>query len=146
MGYRTVYDIFAINDSSSLYHSDCAILLSEPEIHFDNCWCRPGAGDPDILSMPANKKHLTTSAWQRFLKVTAALLGGYAVALSFHLMLMHIVSKKQVVATMSFSVYIVWCALMIIAFLAHKGWKVWLWYLAATIVFLMPSVYQFMKQ
>ena len=37
--------------------------------------------------MPANKKYLTPSPWQRFAKISAAILGGLIVALMFHLAL-----------------------------------------------------------
>ena len=88
--------------------------------------------------MPANKKYLTQSVLQRTLKITAALLGGYLVTTSFHLFLMAFLNKKDVYITMHFSVYIIWAGLMVIAFLARNGWKIWGWYLLAATVFFSP--------
>ncbi len=91
--------------------------------------------------MPANKKHLTASPWQRLLKITAAIAGGYWVTSSFMLFLMHFFSKKEVLVTMKFMSYLVWVALMIIAFLAKNGWKIWGWYLLAGSIFFSPFIY-----
>ena len=38
--------------------------------------------------------------------------------------------------TMAFSGFIVWVALMVVAFLARNGWKIWLIYLGITLLFL----------
>lgn len=92
--------------------------------------------------MPANKKHLTASPWQRFLKISAALLGGYMVSLTFHLLIMHLVDSKDTFMTMKFSVYIMWCFLMIIAFIAKSGWRIWAWYLGLSILFFAPFLSQ----
>jgi hypothetical protein len=88
--------------------------------------------------MPANKKHLTTSGWQRLLKVTAAFVGGYMVTMSLHLFLMVFVDKATIFITMKFSVYIVWAVLMIVAFLSRSGWKIWVVYLGLSLIFYLP--------
>jgi hypothetical protein len=85
--------------------------------------------------MPANPKYLTQSKWQRFLKITAAILGGYFVSVSFHLALASWLNRANVLITMAYSGFIVWVALMIIAFLAKNGWKIWGIYLLLTLIF-----------
>jgi len=88
--------------------------------------------------MPANKKHLTASAWQRLLKVTAAFIGGYMVTMSLHLLLMTFLDRTTVFITMRFSVYLLWATLMVIAFLARNGWKIWALYLGLSLIFFLP--------
>ncbi|UAY56923.1 hypothetical protein [Arachidicoccus terrestris] len=88
--------------------------------------------------MPANKKHLTASPWQRLLKITAAFIGGYMVTMSLHLLLMTFLDKSTVFMTMKFSVYILWCVLMILAFLSTNGWKIWGIYLGLSLLFFLP--------
>ena len=96
--------------------------------------------------MPANKKYLTTSPLQRTLKITAAIVGGYMVSTAFHQFLMLFLPKKEMYMTMHFSVYIMWAVLMIMAFLAKNGWKIWGWYLLASVVLFSPFLYQFINQ
>ena len=85
--------------------------------------------------MPANPKYLTQSKWQRFAKITAAILGGYLVSVSFHLALATYFNRANIVITMAFSGFILWVALMIVAFLAKSAWKIWLIYIGLTILF-----------
>ncbi|WP_281638106.1 hypothetical protein [Flavobacterium marginilacus] len=85
--------------------------------------------------MPANPKYLTLSKGQRFLKITAAIIGGYLVSVSFHLALASWLDKAAVIMTMSFSGFILWVGLMIVAFLAKNGWKIWGIYLLITFIF-----------
>lgn len=86
--------------------------------------------------MPANPKYLTQSKGQRFAKITAAILGSYLVAISFHLALASWFNRANIMITMAFSGFVLWVALMIIAFLAKNGWKIWLIYLGLSLVFL----------
>lgn len=92
--------------------------------------------------MPANKKYLTAAPWQRLLKITAAIIGGYLVTNSFLLFLLYYFSKKEVLVTMKFLSYLIWVVLMVIAFLAKSGWKIWAWYLLISIVFFIPFFYR----
>jgi len=85
--------------------------------------------------MPANPKYLTQSKWQRFAKITAAILGGYFVSVTFHLALASWLNRANVLMTMAFSGFILWVALMVVAFLAKSGWKIWGVYLLLTLVF-----------
>ena len=85
--------------------------------------------------MPANPKYLTQSKWQRFAKITAAIVGGYLVSISFHLALASWFDRANIIITMAFSGFILWIALMVIAFLAKNGLKIWLIYLALSCLF-----------
>jgi hypothetical protein len=85
--------------------------------------------------MPANPKYLTKSPWQRFAKITAAILGGYFVSVTFHLALASWLNRANVLMTMAFSGFILWVALMVVAFLAKSGWKIWGIYILLTLVF-----------
>ncbi|MAU15838.1 MAG: hypothetical protein CMH46_09900 [Muricauda sp.] len=84
--------------------------------------------------MPANKKYLTPSPWQRFAKISAAILGGLIVALMFHLALASWFDHVTIIITSTFSVFILWAILMVIAFLGKNGWKVWAVYLLISLV------------
>ncbi|KUJ63132.1 hypothetical protein AR687_02965 [Flavobacteriaceae bacterium CRH] len=85
--------------------------------------------------MPANPKYLTQSKWQRFAKITAAILGGYFVSVTFHLALASWFNRANVLMTTAFTGFILWVALMVIAFLAKSAWKIWVIYLLLTLVF-----------
>ncbi|UZR98512.1 hypothetical protein [Chondrinema litorale] len=86
--------------------------------------------------MPANPKYLTKSKTQRFSKISAAILGGFLVAASFHLSIAAWLGHKQsLFMTYSFTLFILWTVLMFVAFLAHNGWKIWIWYGGITIIF-----------
>nr|WP_315220158.1 hypothetical protein [uncultured Flavobacterium sp.] len=85
--------------------------------------------------MPANPKYLTQSNWQRFAKITAAIVGGYFVSVSFHLALASWFSRVNIMITMAFSGFILWVVLMIIAFLAKSALKIWGLYLLLIFAF-----------
>ncbi|MEM0575846.1 hypothetical protein [Flavobacterium polysaccharolyticum] len=85
--------------------------------------------------MPANPKYLTRSKGQRFLKISAAILGGYLVSISFHLALAAWFNKAAIIMTMAFSSSILWVALMVVAFLGKNGFKIWGIYLLLTLIF-----------
>ena len=85
--------------------------------------------------MPANPKYLTQSKWQRFAKITAAILGGYFVSITFHLALASWFNRANILMTMAFTGFILWVALMVVAFLAKSGWKIWGIYILLTLVF-----------
>ena len=85
--------------------------------------------------MPANPKYLTQSKLQRFAKITAAILGGYFVSISFHLALAAWFNRANILMTMAFSGFILWVALMVVAFLAKNGWKIWGIYILITLFF-----------
>lgn len=87
--------------------------------------------------MPANKKYLS-SPFQRFLKITAGFIGGYFVMISFHLLLTYLFEKKNVIITAGITGYILWSILLLLAFLAKNGWKIWGFYLLLAILFYLP--------
>ncbi|MFZ4862328.1 hypothetical protein ACL9RF_09090 [Sphingobacterium sp. Mn56C] len=89
--------------------------------------------------MPANKKYLSTP-FQRFLKITAGFIGGYAVMLSFHILMTFLFHKSDVIMTAAFTGYILWAVLMVLAFLAKNGWKVWAIYVLLTLIFSLPYI------
>ena len=92
--------------------------------------------------MPANPKYLTQSKWQRFAKVSAAILGGFLVSASFHLMWAAWAgNRKPVLLTYSFTLFLMWCALMLLAFLFKNGYKCWAWYGGASLLFILSAVW-----
>lgn len=88
--------------------------------------------------MPANKKYLTKSPLIRVLKITAGFFGGYAVSVSFHLLLARIFDPGDVLITAYFSGIILWAVLLLIAFLVENVWKTWLVYIVLTLAFSIP--------
>lgn len=84
--------------------------------------------------MPANKKYFS-SPLQRVAKITAGLVGGYAVTVSFFLMLSLWIDRQSVFFALVFAGFLLWCGLLILAFLAQNGWKIWAVYLAVTGLF-----------
>ncbi|AWW32818.1 hypothetical protein DN752_23225 [Echinicola strongylocentroti] len=85
--------------------------------------------------MPANKKHLTTSKSQRFAKITAGFLGGYAVTVSLFMAIAFWVDHINVLSSLRFGGFMLWATLFVVAFLFRNGWKVWGIYLLCTLVF-----------
>jgi len=80
--------------------------------------------------MPANKKYLS-SPGQRWLKITAAIIGGYLVTMLFHNAIgVHLENKGPLALTTAFTAFIMWVGLMIAAFLSKNGWKIWGIYLS----------------
>ncbi len=87
--------------------------------------------------MPAKKEYLSSPS-QKALKVSAAILGGYFVSASFHLMLASVTGHKEIIMlTSTFSLFLMWGIVMIITFLAHNGWTIWGLYLGLTLLFLL---------
>lgn len=85
--------------------------------------------------MPANKKYLTTSSWQRFAKISAGIVGGYIISALLHIALAYwLPNPEMVLITSIYTLYIVWAAIIIMSFLAKNGWKLWAFYLAIIIV------------
>ncbi len=86
--------------------------------------------------MPANKKHLNKHWWQRLNRILAGTLAGYAVMLSFHILLTAFFPKQNVIATSFFTGYICWALLLLWAFIAKNPWLVWITYIGLTLIFL----------
>ena len=85
--------------------------------------------------MPANKKHLTKSLHQRIAKISAAVIGGYLVTMSLHMALALWFDKTTVLITSTFTGFILWAGLMVVAFLGRNGWITWGIYLLLTAFF-----------
>ncbi len=85
--------------------------------------------------MPADRKYLS-SPGQRVLKITAGILGGYLVAILFHNAIGVLLKNKDgLIITSAYTSFLLWAILMVIAFLAKSGWKVWGVYLLLIIIF-----------
>ncbi len=84
--------------------------------------------------MPANKKYLAHSGWTRLSRILVGFIGGFILTISFHLALTVIIDKINVLITMSFTGFILWGSLMIIAFLIKETWKTWSLYLGLTLL------------
>ena len=85
--------------------------------------------------MPANHKYLS-SLGQRILKITAGILGGFIITILFHNALGSLFEEKGgILITSAYTAFLLWAALMVIAFLAKNGWKVWGAYLLLIVVF-----------
>ncbi|RZF61408.1 hypothetical protein [Sphingobacterium corticibacterium] len=86
--------------------------------------------------MPADKKHLSSTG-QRILKITAGILGGYFVSVLLHNAIGSILEDKDgLIVTSAFTSFLVWSFLLVIAFLAKNGWKVWAVYMLLILIFI----------
>ena len=85
--------------------------------------------------MPANPKHLSNSG-QRFLKITAGILGGYFVTIFFHNALGSILHHKgALIITTAYTSFLMWASLLVLAFMSKNGWKIWGIYILLTLIF-----------
>lgn len=67
-----------------------------------------------------------SSPGQRILKITAGILGGFIITILFHNAIGTMLAfKGGLIITTGYTAFILWAALMIIAFLFKNGWKVW---------------------
>lgn len=86
--------------------------------------------------MPANKEYLTRSTKERIAKVSAAVLGGFLVAASSMIAFASWTENPKVVfMSYTYLMLIIWCALMLIAFLFRKAWQCWVVYGSIIVVF-----------
>ncbi len=84
--------------------------------------------------MPANPKYLSTPG-QRILKTSAGLLGGFALSTTVHLALAVIPGiGLNLLVSGTFSGFLLWAVLMVLAFLARNGWMIWAIYLALSLL------------
>ncbi|RAV27946.1 hypothetical protein [Sinomicrobium soli] len=79
--------------------------------------------------MPPNKKYLTHSPLQRFAKISAGFLGGYMITEAFFMAFAAWLDPGNALMTLRFAGGILWVGLMVTAFLARNGWKIWGLYL-----------------
>lgn len=88
-----------------------------------------------MLTMPANKKYLTKSPWIRLCRILLGTVGGYVIMISFHLLLVFIFPKENVIATAFISGYVLWAFLLLWAFLEPKLWRLVLTYILLIVLF-----------
>jgi VIT1/CCC1 family predicted Fe2+/Mn2+ transporter len=94
--------------------------------------------------MPANKKYLTTSIWQKSAKITAGVFGGYVIAALFHMIATLLIPyHKEVLITSIFSLFLLWIILLILPYVFKNGFKVLMMYILVIIVLF--SAYQFLN-
>jgi hypothetical protein len=86
--------------------------------------------------MPANPKYLEKSNGQRFVKITAGILGGYAISLLVHACSLRWFDKEAVLETATFTLFIVWTTLLLLPFFFKNGWTCWLLYLGVSLLLL----------
>ena len=85
--------------------------------------------------MPANKKYLS-SPGQRVLKITAGILGGLIITILFHNAGTSLLQENGwLIITSAYSSFLIWVFLLIMAFMAKNGWKVWGIYLSLIFFF-----------
>ncbi|EKF55020.1 hypothetical protein I215_09166, partial [Galbibacter marinus] len=87
------------------------------------------------FNMPANKKYLTTSPYQKIAKTTAAFIGGYIVTETFFIALISWTNASALIFTLRYAGFILWTALMILAFISKNGWVIWGVYLLIALLF-----------
>ncbi len=75
--------------------------------------------------MPANSKYLSTSVWHKTAKIFSGIIGGYMISAMLHMALaLWLPFQKNMLITAVYSLFVVWCVLLIVPFLFKKGWKV----------------------
>ncbi|MEM6722291.1 MAG: hypothetical protein AAF611_23390 [Bacteroidota bacterium] len=85
--------------------------------------------------MPANKKYLSSTG-QRWLKITAGIIGGFIVTILFHNAIGALMTEKGgLIITSAYTSFIMWALLMIVAFIIKNGWKTWGIYLLLMVIF-----------
>jgi hypothetical protein len=85
--------------------------------------------------MPANPKYLSSTG-QRWLKLTAGILGGFIVTILFHNALgVFLTEKGGLVITSAYTSFLLWAALMVVALMIKNGWKTWGIYLILIVIF-----------
>ncbi|GAB3775873.1 hypothetical protein GCM10028818_20560 [Spirosoma horti] len=85
--------------------------------------------------MPAKTEYLATPG-QRALKISAGIIGGYVLTAALHLLLAVMPPfREQILLSSTFSFFLLWVGLIILAFLARNGWKIWGIYLLSSLIF-----------
>jgi len=75
--------------------------------------------------MPANPKYLSTSAWHKAAKIFSGIIGGYMISAMLHMALsLWVPFQKNMLITAVYTLFVVWCVLLIVPFLFKNGWKV----------------------
>ena len=79
--------------------------------------------------MPANPKYLTTSALQKTVKIFSGVVGGYIISAFLHLALyIWLPFGRDIFTTSTYTLFLVWIALLVVPFLFENGYKVFVIY------------------
>ncbi|MEM9919523.1 MAG: hypothetical protein AAF990_15605 [Bacteroidota bacterium] len=73
---------------------------------------------------------MAQSKWQRFAKITAGFIGGFGVSAAIHIVLAIWFDRSIVLITSSFSSFLLWSVLFVVAYIPRNGWRVWAIYLS----------------
>lgn len=74
--------------------------------------------------MPANPKYLTSSNWQKSIKIITGLIGGYIISALIHMILALVLPfHKEVLITSIFTHFILWGALVIIPYVFKNAYR-----------------------
>tara|TARA_R110000751_G_scaffold79118_1_gene159538 strand:- start:1112 stop:1414 length:303 start_codon:yes stop_codon:yes gene_type:complete len=82
--------------------------------------------------LPANSKYLTSSPVQRAIRLLTGFVGGYLVTTLLHLIAAAYISKSVILITFTFSGFIIWAVLFIVAYIPKKAWQASLTYFGVT--------------
>ncbi|MEM7575473.1 MAG: hypothetical protein AAF433_21395 [Bacteroidota bacterium] len=75
--------------------------------------------------MPANTKYLSSIGAQ-ISKLIAAIFGGYLASAALHIGIAKAVpNDTPVLLTATYSMFLVWCGLMVMVYLIRKAWVSW---------------------
>lgn len=75
--------------------------------------------------MPANKKHLIKSPWEKTSKIIVSILGGLAASVALHLGIGSWVFKDFIVMVSLFTIYALWAFFIIMVYWIRKSWVSW---------------------
>ena len=74
--------------------------------------------------MPANKKHLTRSPWQRLSKFIAGFIGGYTITQLLGILALKIAPPTLTLITLLYAGFAVWVTLFLMVYLFENGYKI----------------------
>jgi len=74
--------------------------------------------------MPANKKHLTRSPWQRLAKFIAGFVGGYCITQLLFMFILKFAAPTETLITLQYAGFAVWVTLFLVVYLVENGYKI----------------------
>ncbi|WP_442846273.1 hypothetical protein [Leeuwenhoekiella sp. H156] len=74
--------------------------------------------------MPANKKHLTRSPWQRLSKFIAGFIGGYIITQLLFIVVLKIAAPTETLISLQYGGFAVWVSLFLVSYLFKNGYKI----------------------
>lgn len=76
--------------------------------------------------MPAQKKYLS-SGWVRFSKLMASIPGAFISSILLHLAIAQLFKEPSIIIfTATYTVFLLWCGLMILVYMVRKAWISWM--------------------